>query len=80
VIAAFILIATLGFKFNLWLLAGALFGHGLFDLVHGHLISNPGVPVWWPAFCSSFDLTAAVYLAWLLSTSRITAKASRPPV
>ena len=75
VIAAFVLIAALGFKLNLWLLVAALFGHGIFDLVHAHLISDPGVPKWWPMFCMTYDITAAAYLAWLLSQSRIFAKA-----
>jgi len=75
VIAAFVLIAALGFKLNLWLLVAALFGHGIFDLVHAHLISDPGVPKWWPMFCLTYDITAAAYLAWLLSQSRISAKA-----
>jgi len=30
------------------------------------LLSNPGVPGWWPAFCLAYDVTAAAYLAWLL--------------
>jgi hypothetical protein len=80
VIAVFILIATFGFKFNLWVLVTALAGHWLFDLVHGHLISNPGVPQWWPAFCLTYDLTAAACLAWLLGRSRIAAKSTRPAV
>ena len=50
VIAAFVLVSVLGFKFNLW---GALFAHGVFDSIHGHLITNPGVPTWWPMFCGS---------------------------
>ncbi|HUG11745.1 MAG TPA: hypothetical protein VMM36_12060 [Opitutaceae bacterium] len=62
----FILVATLGFKFNLWLVAAALFAHGVFDFFHPHLISNPGVPVWWPGFCMAYDVTAAAFLAWLL--------------
>ena len=70
VIAAFLLVSILGFKRSLWLLVGALFAHGVFDSVHGHLISNPGVPSWWPMFCMTFDITAAGYLAWLLSGSR----------
>ena len=34
----------------------ALAGHGVFDALHGHLLENSGVPVWWPAFCLAFDL------------------------
>lgn len=41
-------------------------GHGLFDAVRGHVLVNPGMPVWWPAFCLTFDLGAAAALAWLL--------------
>ncbi|HEX7441625.1 MAG TPA: hypothetical protein VF319_16180 [Caldimonas sp.] len=71
----FLAATVLGFRRNLWLIAGALSAHGVFDLVHGHLISNPGVPPWWPAFCLTFDLAAAGYLAWLLRHSRLTANA-----
>ncbi|MCB9771658.1 MAG: hypothetical protein H6754_03835 [Candidatus Omnitrophica bacterium] len=70
-IAVFILVSVLGFKFNLWWVAGALFAHGVFDLIHGHLISNPGVPVWWPGWCFAYDVTAAGYLAWLLKCSKV---------
>ena len=45
----------------------ALAGHGLFDFVHGHLIANPGVPVWWPSFCAGFDLMAGACMGWLLT-------------
>lgn len=71
VIAGFIIAAVVGFKFNLWWAAGALFAHGVFDFFHGHLIVNPGVPVWWPGWCLSYDVTAAAYLAWLLKSSKI---------
>jgi hypothetical protein len=74
-IAAFLLVTILGFKLNLWLVVGALFAHGVFDVFHGHFITNPGVPVWWPQFCSAYDITAAGYLAWLLRSSKMVAKA-----
>lgn len=73
VIVGFITAVVVGFKFNLWWVAGALFAHGIFDLFHGHLISNPGVPVWWPGWCLAYDVTAAGYLAWLLKRSKLTA-------
>lgn len=69
-IGLFILAAGIGFKRTLWVAAAALIGHGLFDFVHGHVISNPGVPVWWPMFCMSYDVTAGLYLAWLLMRNR----------
>ena len=58
--------AIVGFRSSLWVVAVALAAHGLLDLVHDRVISNPGVPRWWPAFCSAYDLTAGVYLAWML--------------
>ena len=53
-IAGFVLVSVLGFKLNLWWVAGAL----------------PGVPVWWPGWCLAYDVTAAGYLAWLLRRSK----------
>ncbi len=73
-ITAFVLASVLGFKRSLWYVVGALVAHGLFDAVHGHLISNPGVPTWWPAFCSSYDVVAGLYLAFLLKTNRLAAR------
>jgi hypothetical protein len=67
---AFLVVATLGFRSSLWLVVIALGGHGAFDFVHGGIVSNPGVPSWWPAFCGAYDVTAAAYLAWLITTGR----------
>lgn len=67
---SFIGVAVLGFKRDLWWVAGALAAHGIFDVFHGGLIANPGVPAWWPAFCGAYDLVAAAYLAVLLRTGR----------
>ena len=66
-------VSVLGFRRNLWIVAGALCAHGIFDMFHGQLISNPGVPAWWPLFCLTYDVTAGAYLAWLLNRSRIAA-------
>lgn len=54
--SVFLLFAVIGYKRNLWLVAIALMGHGVFDFVHHFLIENPGVPHWWPGFCMMFDL------------------------
>ena len=69
--AVFIGAALVGFKTSLWVVVVALAGHGAFDLVHGRVIADPGVPVWWPAFCMAYDVTAAAYLAWLLKSHRL---------
>lgn len=71
VAGAFVAAAISGFKWSQWTVVIALAGHGLFDLVHGGLIANPGVPDWWPQFCISYDVTAAGYLAWLLKSGRV---------
>jgi hypothetical protein len=71
--AAFVLVAVLGFKFNSWLVVAGLAAHGLFDLLHPHVVQNPGVPEWWPAFCMTFD----VGLAGLLAAVTVARGASR---
>ena len=40
----------------LWLL------HGLYDLVHGQVITNIGVPGWYPIFCFVVDAVIGAYL------------------
>ena len=62
----FVAAAVLGFKKSLWWAVAGLVGHGLFDYVHGHVISNPGVPSYWPGFCGTYDVVAGAYLAFLL--------------
>jgi hypothetical protein len=71
--AVFIAAAAFGFRSSLWVVVLALAAHGVFDLAHSRVISNPGVPAWWPAFCLTYDLAAAAYLAWLLRIGRIRA-------
>lgn len=66
VATVFLAAALVGFKHSLWLVAAALAAHGVLDAFHGRLIANPGVPVWWPAFCLAYDGVAAGYLAFLL--------------
>ena len=70
---AFLAAAVVGFRSSLWVVVLALAAHGVFDFVHSRVISNPGVPPWWPAFCLAYDVTAAAYLAWLITTDRIRA-------
>jgi hypothetical protein len=66
----FLVVAVLGFRVNLWIVTAGLAVHGLFDAVHGSILSNPGVPVWWPPFCLAYDLTAASWVAWLSARFR----------
>jgi hypothetical protein len=73
VMLAFVLVAVVGFKRNLWLVVACLGGHGVLDALHG-VAANPGVPEWWPAFCLAFDVGAAGFLAWLLLRSKLAAR------
>jgi len=73
--ALFLAVAVSGFRWSLWAVVVALTGHGIFDLTHDTFMANAGVPVWWPQFCLTYDLTAAAYLAWLLRSGRIRAAA-----
>jgi len=70
----FACIAIVGFRSSLWLVAAALAGHGAFDLVHDRLVSNPGVPAWWPSFCFAVDVLLAVFLSWLLRRGALRAR------
>jgi hypothetical protein len=73
---AFVVLAAVGFRRNLWLVAAGLAGHGVFDALHAHVVTNPGVPEWWPAFCLAFDVAAAAFLAWLLVARKLSAERS----
>ena len=71
VAAVFVALSLVGFRSSLWTVALALAMHGVFDVVHGRIIANPGVPAWWPSWCLAYDVTAAAYLAWRLKSGRI---------
>jgi hypothetical protein len=73
--AVFLVVAVTGFRWSLWIVVVALAAHGIFDLTHAAFISNPGVPNWWPEFCFTYDGTAAMYLARLLTSGRLRAAA-----
>ena len=70
----FVVVALASFKTSLWLVAGAIAAHGVFDFVHPHVYVNAGVPAWWPAFCGSIDVVLGAYLAWLLASKRVSAR------
>ena len=72
--ALFILVVSVGFKHSLWWVVAALAAHGLMELFHSALVDNPGVPAWWPPFCSAYDLVAAGYLAVLIRKGRVSAR------
>ena len=69
-VIGFLLLAYLAFRFSAWLAVAGLAAHGIFDFFHGHVLANPGVPIWWPHFCMAYDITAAAFLAGLLLRNR----------
>jgi hypothetical protein len=70
VMTVFAIAAVVGFKSSAWIIVAALAGHGIFDALHGYVVENAGMPVWWPAFCLAYDLGAAASLAWLIKRRR----------
>ena len=48
-----------------WVVVGLLL-HGIFDLLHGRMVDNRGVPSWWPPFCLTYDFAAAAWLGCAL--------------
>ena len=75
VIIVFLAAAGVGFRYSLWLVVAGLVAHGVFDVLHGQLITNPGVPVWWSRFCLTYDVVASGCLAWLLLRRAVPAHA-----
>ena len=66
----FALLAIAGYKKSAWIVVAALALHGIFDAVHASVIANPGVPLWWPPFCLTFDVTMAAVLALRLAAEK----------
>ena len=69
--------AAIGFRTSLWIVVAGLAGHGVFDFIHGALIDNPGVPLWWPTWCFSYDVAAAACLGVLIWKGGISERATR---
>ena len=69
----FAAIALISFKTSMWLAVVGIAGHTVFDFfIHHELVTNPGMPVWWPGFCGTIDLVIA---GWLASRLLMTPKA-----
>jgi len=64
--SGFVVLALLGARRSRWYWVLGLALHGVFDVLHPHVLGNTGVPAWWPPFCLAYDLTAAAYLAVML--------------
>ncbi len=71
----FVALALLGFWKSPWFAVAGLALHGVFDFFHHAVIANPGVPGWWPGWCLSYDVVAAIYLALLIRRRSISQRA-----
>jgi hypothetical protein len=67
-------LAAIGFRTTAWIVAAGLALHGAFDFLRHAFLQAPGAPEWWPAFCGSYDVVAALGLATLLLGERERAK------
>jgi hypothetical protein len=77
ILAVFVVIAMWCIRSSLWIVVAGLTAHGVFDWFHAALPVDAGAPNWWPTFCLAFDITAAAYVACLITSGRIP---SRSPV
>jgi hypothetical protein len=66
----FATLAAIGFRTRLWIVAAGLALHGAFDFVRHAFLPAPGAPEWWPAFCGSYDVVAALGMTALLLDKR----------
>lgn len=69
IMSAFVACAVVGFRKSMLLVAAGLAGHGVLDFFHAGIVTNPGVPEWWPAFCGSYDVVAGVIVAAIARSS-----------
>lgn len=71
---AFLVIAYVAYAFRsfatLLLLSVGYVAHAAYDFSHDALLSNAGVPTWWPEFCGSVDVLLGCYVAWLAFSLR----------
>src|SRR5690606_25904059 len=61
--AVLAVVAVLGFRRNLCLVAFALVGHGGFVVFYGHLFANDGVPACRSTFCMRYRVPGVLYYA-----------------
>ena len=69
--SGFAVVAVIGMKRHLWLVAIAFAAHAVLDFFHGDLVNNPGVPEWWPAFCLAFGCCSGRFDAHDSETSPV---------
>ncbi len=78
VMVGFGVVAAVGFRGNLWLVAAGLIGHGVFDVFHVRLALTTSTPPWWPAFCMAADVALGGFLVLLLKRQMLSATIGAP--
>ncbi|MDG1375735.1 MAG: hypothetical protein P8P56_01665 [Yoonia sp.] len=68
IFAGFAALALRGFQHGLYIIAGGLIAHGLFDL--SLMLTLITGPTWWPAFCASLDIVAGLAIVRLIQTGK----------
>ena len=68
IFAGFAALALRGFRDGLYLIAGGLIAHGIFDICL--MFTQITGPTWWPPFCASFDLIAGASILRLIQTGK----------
>lgn len=65
VAAIFALVAIIAAPAGKIIIALAIIGHGVFDVLHLHILTPVG-PTWWSGFCAALDvaLGAALLMFW----------------
>jgi len=64
-VVAGLVFAWVGFRRSAVVVGAMWLLHGLYDLVHSRLLTNPGVPDGYPIFCFVVDAVVGAYLLWL---------------
>lgn len=70
IVTLFTGLALRGYLQSLWLVVLGLVVHGLFDFAY-HFHGGGPAPVWWGAFCLTFDVVFAVGLTGVLRTASV---------
>ena len=68
IFAGFTALALRGFRDGLYLIAGGLIAHGIFDI--GLMFTQITGPDWWPPFCASLDIVAGASILRLIQTGK----------
>ena len=69
IFAGFLALAAYGFRVGMYILAGGIIAHGVFDI--GLMFLPAPGPEWWPAFCAGVDIAAGTALVRLMQKRKV---------